>query len=118
MKPSTYTAKERKRSKESERRGEQRRRKENIKTAVSLYTQNVSAHAQTSQADIVHLELNNLETALWYVLALDSQRVTIKRLDQLQNAFFYKIPRGELVKYTLFGLVSQRKFFKQFQEKH
>lgn len=95
MKPSTCTAKERKRSKESERRGEQRRRKENIKTAVSLYTQNVSAHAQTSQADIVHLELNNLETTVWYVLALDSQRVTRKRLNQLQNAFFYKIPRGE-----------------------
>ena len=62
---------------------------------MSPYTQNLSAHAQTSQADIVHLELNNLETAVWQVLALDNESVTRKRLDQLQNAFFCKIPRGE-----------------------
>ena len=46
--------------KKSEKRGEERKRKVKVKTAVSLLNPNVeillSAHARTSQADILHLD--------------------------------------------------------------
>ena len=40
-------------SKKSEKRGEERKGKEKVKTAVSLL---LSAHVRTSQADILHLD--------------------------------------------------------------
>ena len=58
MKPTKCPAREKKMSKKSEKRGEERKGKVKVKTAVSLLNPKtlLSAHAQTSQADILHLD--------------------------------------------------------------
>ena len=63
MKPTKCPAREKNMSKKSKKRGEERKAKVTVKTAVSLLnpkTRNLeillSAHARTSQADILHLD--------------------------------------------------------------
>ena len=61
MKPTKCPAREKKMSKKSEKRGEERKGKVKVKTAVSLLNPKtveilLSAHARTSQADILHLD--------------------------------------------------------------
>ena len=61
MKPTKYPARGEKMSEKSEKRGEERKGKVKVKTAVSLLNPKtveilLSAHARTSQADILHLD--------------------------------------------------------------
>ena len=61
MKPTKCPAREKKMSKKSEKRGEERKGKVKVKTAVSLLNPKtveilLSAYARTSQADILHLD--------------------------------------------------------------
>ena len=59
MKPTKCPAREKKnRGKKSEKRREERKRKVKVKTAVSLLNVEIllSAHARTSQANILHLD--------------------------------------------------------------
>ena len=61
MKPTKCPAREKKMSKKSEKRGEERKGKVKVKTAVSLLNPKtveilLSEHARTSQADILHLD--------------------------------------------------------------
>ena len=61
MKPTKCPAREKKMSKKSEKRGEERKGKVKVKTAVSLSNPKtfeilLFAHARTSQADILHLD--------------------------------------------------------------
>ena len=62
MKPTKCPAREKKkRGNKSEKRGEERKRKVKVKTAVSLLNPKtveilLSAHARTSQADTLHLD--------------------------------------------------------------
>ena len=61
MKPTKCPAREKKMSKKSEKRGEERKGKVKVKTAVSLLNPKtvqilLSAHARTSQADILLLD--------------------------------------------------------------
>ena len=59
MKPTKWPAREKKKmSKKSEKRGEERKGKVKVKTTVSLYYVEIllSAHARTSQADILLLD--------------------------------------------------------------
>ena len=61
MKPTKCPAREKKMTKKSEKRGEERKGKVKAKTAVSLLNLKtveilLSAHARTSQADILHLD--------------------------------------------------------------
>ena len=60
MKPTKCPAREKKNSNKSEKRGEERKGKVKVKTAVSLVNPNLeillSAHAPTLQADILHLD--------------------------------------------------------------
>ena len=62
MKPTKCPAREKKKmSEKSEKRGEERKGKVKVKTAVSLLNPKtveilLSAHARTSQADILHLD--------------------------------------------------------------
>ena len=55
MKPTKCPAREKKWGKKSEKRREERKRKVKVKTAVSLLNPK-TAHARTSQADILHLD--------------------------------------------------------------
>ena len=60
MKPTKCPAREKKWGKKSKKRGEERKRKVKVKTAVSLNPKKLeillSAHARTSQADILQLD--------------------------------------------------------------
>jgi len=58
MKSTKCPAKEKKEARKAEKRGEERKRKVKVKTAVSLLNPKtlLSAHAQTSQANILHLD--------------------------------------------------------------
>ena len=61
MKPTKCPAREKKWGKRSEKKREERKRKVQVKTAVSLLNQKnleilLSAHARTSQANILHLD--------------------------------------------------------------
>ena len=79
------------RQEKQKKRGEERKRKSKVRTAVSLLNPEslLSAHVQTSQANILHLDQKAakctaskwLYAALWEVLALDSTTVTRKPLD-------------------------------------
>ena len=67
MKPTKCPAREKKMSKKSEKRGEERKGKVKVKTAVSLLNPKtveilLSAHARTSQADILHLDSSGSES--------------------------------------------------------
>ena len=58
MKPTICPAREKKEGNKSEKRGEEKKRKVKVKTAVSLLNLEIllSVHARTSQADILHLD--------------------------------------------------------------
>ena len=56
MKPINAQQEEKKWGKKSEKRREERKRKVKVKTAVPLLNFLLSAHARTSQADILHLD--------------------------------------------------------------
>ena len=58
MKPTKCPAREKKEGKNSEKRGEEKKRKVKVKTAVSLLNLEIllSGHAWTSQADTLHLD--------------------------------------------------------------
>ena len=61
MKPTKCPAREKKKwGKKSQKRREEKKRKVKVKTAVSLLNQKLeillSAHARTSQADVLHLD--------------------------------------------------------------
>ena len=64
----------------------------------------LSVHAQTSQANILHLDEKARKgmtckqlCGISFTLAFYSQTMTRKLLNQLPNAFFGKIPRSEWV---------------------
>ena len=63
MKPTKCPAREKKWGKKSEKRREERKRKVKVKTAVSLLNPKIllSAHARTSQANILHLDQKAME---------------------------------------------------------
>ena len=58
MKSTKRPATEKNEARKAEKRGEERKRKAKVKTAVSLLNPKtlLSAHARTSQADVLHLQ--------------------------------------------------------------
>ena len=119
MKPTKCSAKEKQMRQDKWKKREERKWKVKVKTAVSLLNFLnleilLSAHAWTSQANILHLDrrLGSVRpvNSLWYVSALNSTTVT-RELDQLQNAFFGKISRDEWV---ICSFVFFQSFFRFF----
>ena len=99
MKPIKCPASEKKTRQEKRKKGEERKRKVKVKTAVSLLNPKTCPNFASKYfaSGLEGREVNDLQTALWWVLALYSTTATRKPLDYRQNALFRKISRNKWV---------------------